>query len=82
MKYRTSIALLAATSAFSTIARADLSNVLGVTHIDGQYYFGTQDYVSQGADQVLSTGSKVRKSNRCPRTKTLVTKSPLPPVMP
>lgn len=39
----------------------DLSNVLGVTHIDGKYYFGSQDYLDQGADQVLATGSKVIK---------------------
>jgi len=43
-------------------ARADdLSNVLGVTHIDGKYYFGSEDYLNQGADQVLATGSKVIK---------------------
>jgi hypothetical protein len=39
----------------------DLSNVLGVTHIDGKYYFGSEDYLDQGADQVLATGSKVIK---------------------
>src|SRR5438270_9660458 len=39
----------------------DLSNVLGVTHIDGKYYFGTEDYLDQGADQVLASGSKVIK---------------------
>jgi hypothetical protein len=51
MKYRTSLALLAA-------ARADLSNVLGVTHIDGQYYFTNQDYLTEGANQVLASGTK------------------------
>ena len=39
----------------------DLSNVLGVTHIDGKYYFGGEDYLDQGADQVLATGSKLIK---------------------
>src|SRR5205814_5169377 len=69
MKHRTPFALLAATTAFSAAARADLSDVLGVTHIDGQYYFGTQDYVSQGADQVLATGSKVIKLEMGPSYK-------------
>lgn len=39
----------------------DLSNVLGVTHIDGKYYFGGEDYLNQGADQILAAGSKVIK---------------------
>ena len=39
----------------------DLSNVLGVTHIDGKYYFGNEDYLNQGADEVLATGSKLIK---------------------
>src|SRR2546423_13785267 len=51
-------ALLAATAAFSNTARADLSNVLGVTHIDGQYYFTNKDYLDEGADQVLASGTK------------------------
>src|SRR5947209_10309681 len=48
--------------ALVSLARADdLSNVLGVTHIDGKYYFGNQNYLDQGADQILATGSKVIK---------------------
>src|SRR5437016_13126457 len=63
MKYcRTFTSLAAAvTTSFCASVRADLSTTLGVTHIAGQYYFGTQDYLSQGADQVLASGSKVIK---------------------
>src|SRR4051812_35961945 len=47
--------------ALSATARADLSDVLGVTHVDGKYYFGAKDYLDEGADTVLATGSKVIK---------------------
>jgi hypothetical protein len=43
-------------------ARAsDLGDTLGCVHIQGQYFFGTEDYLNQGADQVLGTGSRVLK---------------------
>src|SRR3954453_6418361 len=53
--------LALATAGFAVTARADLSDVLGVTHIDGKYYFGAKDYLDEGADTVLATGSKVIK---------------------
>jgi len=42
-------------------AQTDLSNVLGITHIDGKYYFGSDNFLDQGANEVLATGSKVIK---------------------
>src|SRR3954471_24671759 len=60
-RYLASVCVATATALAPSIARADLSDVLGATHIAGQYYFGTQDYLSQGADQVLASGSKVIK---------------------
>ena len=53
------IAILSAAAASVAVsARADLSDVLGVTHIDGQYYFTNNNYVDEGADQVLATGTR------------------------
>ena len=40
---------------------ADLSNVLGVAHSNGKYYLTKQDFLNEGCDQVLRTGSKVIK---------------------
>lgn len=54
-------AAAACASLSAAAAAQDLSNVLGITHIDGKYYFGNEDYLDQGADQVLATGSKVLK---------------------
>src|SRR5439155_20748454 len=39
----------------------DLSNVLGVAHVDGKYYFTDKDFLDEGADAVLATGSRVIK---------------------
>jgi len=38
-----------------------LPEVLGVTHVDGQYYFGTEDFLNEGADRLLSLGTRVIK---------------------
>ena len=51
-------AMAAATITASIAGAADVSNVLGVTHIHGQYYLTNKDYPSEGADQVIATGSK------------------------
>ena len=62
MTNRTLLTLAAAITSVSTTVRAgDLSNVLGITHIDGKYYNTTEDYLDEGADQVLETGSRVLK---------------------
>jgi hypothetical protein len=39
----------------------DLSDRLGVTHMNGKYFFTNQDYLDEGADQVIATGSHVIK---------------------
>jgi hypothetical protein len=38
-----------------------LPNILGVTHVDGKYYFGTEDFLNEGADRILALGSRVIK---------------------
>src|SRR5256885_845288 len=45
----------------------DLSNVLGVAHVDGKYYLTRDDYLNEGADQVLKTGSRVIKLYLVPK---------------
>jgi hypothetical protein len=37
------------------------ADVFGVAHVDGKYYLTTNDFLDEGADQVLATGSKVIK---------------------
>src|SRR4051812_46156764 len=61
MRMRHRLLLIAVCAFASASARADLSDVLGVTHIDGQYYFTGQDYLDEGANQVIATGSHVIK---------------------
>ena len=47
---------------FIALARAaDLSTVLGVAHVDGKYSLTHDDFLNEGADQVLAAGSKVIK---------------------
>jgi hypothetical protein len=41
----------------------DLSTILGVTHSNGKYYLMNKDYLDEGADQILTVGSKVIKLN-------------------
>ena len=59
--------MLAFFSAFGNGFAQDMSNVLGVCHVDGKYYFTQNDYLDEGADQVLATGSKVLKTYLMPR---------------
>src|SRR5689334_19260621 len=50
-------------SALAGAARAeDLSTILGVTHSNGQYFLTRdEDFLNEGADQVMATGSRVIK---------------------
>ena len=41
--------------------------MFGVAHIDGKYYLTTQDFLDEGADQILATGSKVIKLHLAPK---------------
>lgn len=45
----------------SSARGADLADVLGVAHVDGKYFLTHKDYVDEGADQVLATGSRTIK---------------------
>ena len=40
---------------------ADLRDVFGVAHVDGKYFLTNGDYLNEGADQVLATGSRIIK---------------------
>lgn len=65
--------LLASTLCVVNIARAgdstiaDPENVFGVAHVDGKYFLTKEDYLNEGADQVLGTGSKVIKLYLTPK---------------
>lgn len=48
-------------------AIADPADVFGVAHVDGKYYLTHEDYLDEGADQVLATGSKVIKLYLTPK---------------
>src|ERR1017187_6887009 len=48
-------------------AKADPANVFGVAHSDGKYYLTTQNFLDEGADQILATGSKVIKLQLTPK---------------
>lgn len=41
--------------------RPKLADVLGVTHVAGRYYLTDKDFLNEGADQILSLGSRVIK---------------------
>ncbi len=46
---------------------ADPADVFGVAHVDGKYYLTKEDFLDEGADQVLATGSKVVKIYLTPK---------------
>jgi len=50
-------------SAFAgdTFPGTNPATVFGVAHVDGKYYLTKEDFLDEGADQVLATGSKVVK---------------------
>jgi len=39
----------------------DPVDTFGVAHVDGKYFLTTEDFLDEGADQILATGSKVIK---------------------
>lgn len=43
------------------------ADVFGVAHVDGKYFLTTDDFLDEGADQVLATGSKVIKLYLSPK---------------
>jgi hypothetical protein len=61
--------LLAATNACigsperatKTVAKQGLRDIIGVTHVSGKYHLTDGDFLNEGADQILSLGSRVIK---------------------
>lgn len=49
------------------IYKQDPASVFGIAHVDGKYYLTTEDFLDEGADQVLATGSKVIKLYLAPQ---------------
>lgn len=45
----------------------DPADVFGVAHVDGKYYLTSEDFLDEGADQVLTTGSRVIKLYLTPK---------------
>jgi len=39
----------------------DLRDIVGVTHVDGKYFLTDEDFLNEGAEQILSLGSRVIK---------------------
>jgi len=39
----------------------ELRDIIGVTHVNGQYHLGKKDFLNEGADQILALGSRVIK---------------------
>ena len=48
-------------------AQPDPARVFGAAHVDGKYYLSGQDFLDEGADQVLATGTKVIKLYLTPK---------------
>jgi hypothetical protein len=42
-------------------APKELRDIVGVTHVDGKYYLTNEDFLNEGADQILALGSRVIK---------------------
>jgi hypothetical protein len=42
-------------------ARKELRDIIGVTHVDGKYHLTNEDFLNEGADQILALGSRVIK---------------------
>jgi len=42
-------------------ARKELRDIIGVTHVNGRYYLTGEDFLNEGADQILALGSRVIK---------------------
>src|SRR4051794_13455387 len=53
--------LLLALTILPAARAVEIRDVLGVAHAAGKYNFSEQDYLNEGADQILETGSRVIK---------------------
>jgi len=43
------------------------ANVFGIAHVDGKYFLTKEDFLNEGVDQILATGSKVVKLYLTPK---------------
>lgn len=41
--------------------KRELRDIIGVTHVNGQYYLTDEDFLNEGAEQILALGSRVIK---------------------
>ncbi len=48
-------------------AQGDPAEVFGVAHVDGKYFLTKEDFLDEGADQILATGTKVIKVYLTPK---------------
>lgn len=46
---------------------SDPADVFGIAHVDGKYFLTGEDFLDEGADQVLATGSRVIKLYLTPK---------------
>ncbi len=61
------IVLLLPGMALNSIASPNPADVFGIAHVDGKYFLTKEDFLDEGADQVLATGSKVLKIYLTPK---------------
>ncbi len=61
-----SVSVLSAMAAGASPAVAP-EDVFGVAHVDGKYFLTQEDFLDEGADQILASGSKVIKLYLTPR---------------
>ena len=50
-----------ASAAPETNTKKTLRNIIGVTHVDGKYHLTDKDFLNEGAEQILTLGSRVIK---------------------
>jgi len=41
--------------------KSELRDIIGITHVSGEYYLTDKDYLNEGADRILTLGSRVIK---------------------
>lgn len=44
-----------------TATRKELRDIIGVTHVSGKYHLTDEDFLNEGADQIMALGSRVIK---------------------
>jgi hypothetical protein len=42
-------------------SKKELRDIVGVTHVDGKYHLTDKDFLNEGAEQILTLGSRVIK---------------------